>query len=64
MEEAHRKHKEPAWGWVAALLQGYTSDESAKGTQTGIKTVRGATRSRGIGAASARFVAPKGRSTP
>ncbi len=43
MEEAHRTHKEPAWGWVSVLLGNRTKAGNAVA-----KPATGATRRRGV----------------
>lgn len=43
MEEAHRTHKEPAWGWVSVFLSKRTKTGGAE-----VKPAMGATRRRGL----------------
>ncbi len=60
MEEPHRTHKEPAWGWLGALIadRGVTAPMSLKA-----KLVTSATRRRADCPTTVTGVAPRTRRT-
>ncbi|GEM_PF-6236540 len=60
MEEPHKTHKEPAWGWVGAFIQ---SVQAAKRGHAGDNKVTAVTRRRADHIKSPSLVARRGRRT-